>query len=525
MSAQTRSQTHPPTTQPANQQQPATSHSIAKRDGHSKDGKKWDGLGKDGNCCFCRSPGHGKFTCPVRAAQRDIICELCNIKGHSRAYCHSRDRAAHQADTTPTFSFMVEAPTTPEAHTNSTSGATALLDSGANTHVINSTAVHLLQDKQPLAVASQIKTSSPGGVVATHSGTLQAKVNGTTLSLSNTLFAALTTTNLISMTVLARRGVVFTNDTEAFYMTLPKAGDSAGATVRLPIGSNNLITMSLEQAVAAMSASSPAPNLTLKEWHHRLAHLNEVSLRQFLHHHGIPATGSVDCQDCLRAKLKSQPYATTHAPRSVRPLEVLHIDAAGPFQTVGRGGERYFLCVTDDYTRLRFPYAERDRAVLSQRVINLILKEETRTDAKHKCKTIYLDKSGEAFASELTTFCATRGIHIHLSSAEQSEQNPIAERSLGVIQDAARASRLAADLPDTYWADAAITATAARNICPTSAKRHASLSPQHRSEQRGARAARASAARPVAGWLVRASLPDSQIFPNPSQSKNRGKRH
>lgn len=95
MSAQTRSQTRPPTTQPANQQQPATSHSSAKRGGHSKDGKKWDGLGKDGNCWFCRSPGHGKFTCPVRAAQRDLTCELCSIKGHSRAYCHSRDRAAH----------------------------------------------------------------------------------------------------------------------------------------------------------------------------------------------------------------------------------------------------------------------------------------------------------------------------------------------------------------------------------------------------------------------------------------------
>lgn len=139
--------------------------------------------------------------------------------------------------------------------------------------------------------------------------------------------------------------------------------------------------------------------------------------------------------------------------------------------------------MTDDYTRVRFPYAERDRSTLPQRVINLITAEERRTDGNYKCKTIYLDKSGEAFAGDLTAFCAARGIHIRLSAAEQSEQNAIAERSLGIIQDAARASRLAADLPDTYWPDAAMTATGARNICPTPPKgTHHSPQMCHRSK-------------------------------------------
>jgi hypothetical protein len=57
------------------------------------------------------------------------------------------------------------------------------------------------------------------------------------------------------------------------------------------------------------------------------------------------------CKHCQQGKqtktrFKSKEYSTT------RPLEIVHTDLVGPTTTKGLKGERYFMLLVDDYTRM-----------------------------------------------------------------------------------------------------------------------------------------------------------------------------
>jgi hypothetical protein len=57
------------------------------------------------------------------------------------------------------------------------------------------------------------------------------------------------------------------------------------------------------------------------------------------------------CNHCqqgkqTKTKFKSKEYSTT------RPLEIVHTDLVGPTTTKGLKGEKYFMLLVDDYTRM-----------------------------------------------------------------------------------------------------------------------------------------------------------------------------
>ena len=61
------------------------------------------------------------------------------------------------------------------------------------------------------------------------------------------------------------------------------------------------------------------------------------------------------CKYCQQGKqtktrFKSKEYSTT------RPLEIVHIDLVGPTTTKGLNGDKYFMLLVDDYTRMTAVY-------------------------------------------------------------------------------------------------------------------------------------------------------------------------
>jgi hypothetical protein len=57
------------------------------------------------------------------------------------------------------------------------------------------------------------------------------------------------------------------------------------------------------------------------------------------------------CKHCQQGKqtktrFKSKEYST------IKPLEIVHTDLVGPTTTKGLKGERYFMLLVDDYTRM-----------------------------------------------------------------------------------------------------------------------------------------------------------------------------
>ena len=55
------------------------------------------------------------------------------------------------------------------------------------------------------------------------------------------------------------------------------------------------------------------------------------------------------CIACLKSK-QSQTYNKQLSPRAIRPLELLHSDSCGPFETLSIAKYKYFIIFVDDDT-------------------------------------------------------------------------------------------------------------------------------------------------------------------------------
>jgi hypothetical protein len=92
-------------------------------------------------------------------------------------------------------------------------------------------------------------------------------------------------------------------------------------------------------------------------WHRRMGHihfdnLSKVNRREEVREMPrIMKPTNTLCKHCqqgnqTKTRFKSKEYSTT------RPLEIVHTDLFGPTTTKGLKGEKYFMLLFDDYTRM-----------------------------------------------------------------------------------------------------------------------------------------------------------------------------
>src|SRR5581483_5454480 len=84
-----------------------------------------------------------------------------------------------------------------------------------------------------------------------------------------------------------------------------------------------------------------------------------------------------NCESCLSGKMTKQPFnkeneraivKMTKQPfnkeneRAIDLLEIIHTDVCGPFSHEARGGYRYFITFTDDFSRYGYVYLMRHKS-------------------------------------------------------------------------------------------------------------------------------------------------------------------
>jgi transposase InsO family protein len=119
------------------------------------------------------------------------------------------------------------------------------------------------------------------------------------------------------------------------------------------------------------------------------------------------------CKHCQQGKqtkttFKSKEYSMT------RPLEIVHIDLVGPTKTKGLKGEKYFMLLVDDYTRMTAIFFLKNK---SESFENFkIYKEmvENKMDSKIKC--LRSDNGGELTSKEFMDYCSNHGIKMQFSA-------------------------------------------------------------------------------------------------------------
>ncbi|BBN68038.1 transposable element gene, partial [Prunus dulcis] len=207
-------------------------------------------------------------------------------------------------------------------------------------------------------------------------------------------------------------------------------------------------------------------------WHKRLGHLNLRSLKQLRDQsmvHGLPYLEEINgvCEGCQLGKQHRDWFPKGQAWRARNPLELKHTDLCGPMQTESIAGNRFFMLLIDDCTRMTWVYFLRYKsdAITCFRKFKSMV--ELQSGFKVKC--VRSDRGGEFTSSEFSKLCEEGGIQRQLTTAYTPQQNGVVERKNRTVVEMAKAMLHEKNMPYSLWAEAVHTAVYLLNRSPTKA--------------------------------------------------------
>jgi transposase InsO family protein len=141
------------------------------------------------------------------------------------------------------------------------------------------------------------------------------------------------------------------------------------------------------------------------------------------------------CKHCQQGKqtktrFKSKEYSTT------RPLEIVHTNLVGPTTTKGLKGERYFMLLVDDYTRMNVVCFLKNK---SESFENFkIYKEMVENYMDSIIKCLKSNNGGEFTSKEFMDYCNIHGIKRQFSVARTPQHNGVVERKNRTVHEMAQ---------------------------------------------------------------------------------------
>ena len=155
------------------------------------------------------------------------------------------------------------------------------------------------------------------------------------------------------------------------------------------------------------------------------AHAHASVLQATARQHNFRLTGQlVSCSTCSMAKGNRAPTAHHTTARAKRPMELIHINTAGPFPA-SLGGSRYVVMFVDSASRLQRPYGTRDKTAAA------ILAVVKRFIADMGVPRAFRSDNGREYTnSSFVEFCNNLGIRLELTAPYTPQQNGPVESAL-----------------------------------------------------------------------------------------------
>lgn len=199
----------------------------------------------------------------------------------------------------------------------------------------------------------------------------------------------------------------------------------------------------------------------LNLWHHKFAHANLdyiVRTSQLNAVKGMPSlkkSRNFSCDSCKINKHRKVSFHTVEGIRSRRPLDLLYLDVWGPSNTTGLRGERYYLSITDDYSRRMSLYPMFEKSD----VFDIFEKHVNRAERSLnlKVKAIRTDNGSEFVNRNFENFCADMGIKHEKTNIYTPQQNGVAERLNRTVIDGARTILYESGLDKSFWPEAILS--------------------------------------------------------------------
>jgi transposase InsO family protein len=206
-------------------------------------------------------------------------------------------------------------------------------------------------------------------------------------------------------------------------------------------------------------------NVPIETLHAWLGHLSWSALQRLLNstdhaHRRILST----CKGCLLGKSKRRTFKlSTH--RHTHPVELIHMDLAGPMKTRSIQSNMYHFILVDDYTRYKWVMflPSKSDAFKAFKKFHVLVS----TYYKGTLRAARSDQGGEFLSKDFTGYMEEHGILHQLTVPHTPQQNGVAERANRTMAEAARAMMQGAGMSQGFWECAVATAVHIRNRAPS----------------------------------------------------------
>ena len=178
--------------------------------------------------------------------------------------------------------------------------------------------------------------------------------------------------------------------------------------------------------------------IDINHYHVSLAHAHSSVLKATAQQHGIQlVVGELaPCSGCSMAKgiSASTPHRTTS--RAEAPLDLVHIDTAGPFPE-SLGGSRYVVMFVDSASRFQRPYGTRDKSASA--ILGVVQRFVADVGVPRAFRT---DNGTEYTNSAFVEYCNGLQIRRELTAPYTPQQNGPIESGLSRAIEAGHAARI-----------------------------------------------------------------------------------
>ena len=201
-------------------------------------------------------------------------------------------------------------------------------------------------------------------------------------------------------------------------------------------------------------------------WHCRLGHISENRVKQLKTAGILDSKGSETfgkCESCLSGKLTKAPFSNV-GERANDLLGLVHTDVCGPFRTMSRHGERYFVTFTDDFSRYGYVYLMKHKHETFEKFKEY--QNEVENQLNRTIKMLRSDRGGEYLSQEFIDHLKDCGIVSQLTPPGTPQHNGVSERRNRTLLDMVRSMMCRPTLPRSFWSYALETAAKLVNIAP-----------------------------------------------------------
>ena len=187
--------------------------------------------------------------------------------------------------------------------------------------------------------------------------------------------------------------------------------------------------------------------IDINHYHVSLSHAHSSVLKATAQQHGIQLVGELSpCSGCSIAKgiRASTPHRTTS--RTEAPLDLVHIDTAGPFPE-SLGGSRYVVMFVDSASRFQRPYGTRDKSASA--ILGVVQRLVADMGVPRAFRT---DNGTEYTNSAFVEYCNGLQIRRELTAPYTPQQNGPVESGLSRAIKAGHAARIEVNrlFPDVH---------------------------------------------------------------------------